>query len=105
MVIVGTPTNCVTRSRSISSRARSGVHLYIITSLKPFVKHESMTGTSPVTWKSGSARMKLVSKGFGSLGGCVMAPTSARQANARSEESTAEWAETAPFGKPVVPDV
>ena len=31
--IVGTPTNCVIRSRSISSSARSGTHLYIITSL------------------------------------------------------------------------
>ena len=54
---VGTPTKVVTRSRSISSRARSGDHLYIITSLLPPSVAPSMTGTSPVTWKSGTMRM------------------------------------------------
>ena len=58
--IVGTPTNCVMRSRSISSRARSGTHLYMITSLKPPRKQLIMTGISPVTWKSGTQRMNAV---------------------------------------------
>ena len=53
---VGTPTKFVTRSRSISSRARSGSHLYIITSSKPPLTHDSSTDTHPVTWKSGSER-------------------------------------------------
>src|SRR4051812_39668592 len=56
--IVGTPTNVVTFSRSISSRARSGFHLYIITNFVPLAKQLSMTGMHPVTWKSGTTRMK-----------------------------------------------
>ena len=54
---VGTPTKLVTRSRSISSSARSGSHLYIITSFRPLAKHDSITGTQPVTWNSGTIRM------------------------------------------------
>ena len=54
---VGTPTKMVTRSRSISSSARAGSHLYIITSLLPPSAEPGITGTSPVTWKSGTTRM------------------------------------------------
>src|SRR3954470_21034334 len=50
----GTPTKFVTRSRSISSSARSASHLYIITSFSPLLKHDSITGTQPVTWNSGT---------------------------------------------------
>ena len=39
---VGTPTKFVTCSRSISSRARVGSHLYIITSFSPLATHDSM---------------------------------------------------------------
>ena len=52
-LIVGTPTKLVTRSCSISSNARSGSHLYVITSFDPPTNAPSITGTSPVTWNSG----------------------------------------------------
>ena len=58
--MVGTPTNWVMRSRSISSRARSGFHLYIRTSLVPAATALSMTATHPVTWNSGTTRMNEV---------------------------------------------
>ena len=61
---VGTPTKLVTCSRSISSSARAGSHLYIITSLQPAAKQESITGTQPVTWKSGTTSTKLVGQGW-----------------------------------------
>ena len=54
---VGTPTKFVTRSRSISSSARSGSHLYMITSFRPLAKQPSITGIEPVTWNSGTIRM------------------------------------------------
>lgn len=79
--------------------------MYIVTSLNPFRNEESITGTSPVTWKSGTTRMKHGGYGLGSFCGCVMAPAIARQAKARRAESSAWWVETAPFGKPVVPEV
>ena len=47
--IVGTPTKCVTFSRSMSSRARSGSHLYSITSLRAPATQLNITGTRPVT--------------------------------------------------------
>ena len=56
--MVGTPTKCVTFSRSINSRARSGSHLYIMTRRVPEAKQESITATQPVTWKRGTERMK-----------------------------------------------
>ncbi len=66
--MVGTPTNCVMCSRSISSRARSGSHLYMSTSLVPAATAFSMTATHPVTWNSGTTRMNEVGMG-GRLGG------------------------------------
>ena len=53
-VIVGTPLNEVTRSRSISSRPSSGFHLYIITILRPTPKEASRPAWLPLTWNSGS---------------------------------------------------
>ncbi len=85
--MVGTPTKVVTRSRSISSRARSGSHLYIITSFAPDAVEPSMTGMSPVTWNSGTMRMKAV-RSFGpssSLGGSIRALD--RGAAAEGEEA------------------
>ncbi len=96
---VGTPTKWVTRSRSISSSARAGSHLCIITSLQPVAKQESITGTQPVTWKSGTTRMKLVGQAW-LFGGPspIAALIAARHAKASSAESTARCVETAPFG-------
>ena len=50
---VGTPTNAVTLCRSMSSSALSGSQRCSITSFSWTLKHESITGTQPVTWKSG----------------------------------------------------
>src|SRR5690606_14565495 len=56
--MVGTPTNWVTRSRSMSSRARPGSHLYMMTSFEPDTNEPIITGTAPVTWKSGTVRIE-----------------------------------------------
>ena len=46
---VGTPTNVVTRSLSMSWRAFSASERYMITSFIPLANAESITGTHPVT--------------------------------------------------------
>ena len=66
---VGTPTKFVTRSRSMSSSARSGSHLYMITSFSPLDRHDSITGTHPVTWKSGTTRMNVSGSVLGAVSG------------------------------------
>ena len=58
--MVGTPMKLVTFSRSISSRARPASHLRIMTSFEPPSTEPSITGTHPVTWNSGTTRMKVV---------------------------------------------
>src|SRR5665213_2689806 len=55
---VGTPTKVVTRSDSIRRSAVSGSQRCIITSFNFMPKQESITGTQPVTWNSGTMRMK-----------------------------------------------
>ena len=106
---VGTPTKAVTRSASISRSATSGSQRYIITSFIFSPKHESMTGTQPVTWKSGTTRMKA---GFVAAAAFVSPSRSWRAASmaARAQKAirdwvTARWVDTAPLGNPVVPDV
>src|ERR1019366_9968073 len=105
---VGTPTNVVTRSDSMSLRAFSGSHRCIITSLSFMPKQESITGTHPVTWNRGTMRMKH---------GANAPPVPMRSSPLRtpwtvvlhqkpiSALTMARWVETAPFGNPVVPDV
>jgi hypothetical protein len=80
---VGTPTKLVTRSRSISSSARSGSHLYMMTSFSPVAKQDSITGTAPVTWNSGTIRTN-----DGRLAGAA-ASSSAPASGARRRRSTA----------------
>src|SRR3954454_19642881 len=102
---VGTPTKLVMRSRSMSSRARSGFHLYMITSFNPAEKQESITGTQPVTWKSGTMRMNDgAPAGAGASGRRArsMAPRHPKPNRACTMD---RWVETAPLGRPVVPDV
>ncbi len=55
---VGTPTKAVTFSASMSRRAVSGSQRCIMTSFIFMPKQVSMTGTQPVTWNSGTMRMK-----------------------------------------------
>ena len=105
---VGTPTKVVTRSDSIRRSAASGSHRYIITSLNFMPKHDSITGTQPVTWNSGTIKMKH--------GGCSSPPITFSPPlrappmvlfaqNPISAWMTARWVDTAPLGNPVVPDV
>ena len=54
MTMVGTPPKVVIRSRSISSRARSGSKWCIITSFPPAAVLVIMTAWQPVAWKRGT---------------------------------------------------
>ena len=91
----------------MSSSARSGSHLRIITSFKPAAAHESITATDPVTWNSGTMRMNTGGWASATLAssGCRTRATVVRQAKAMSACRMARCVDTAPFGLPVVPDV
>ena len=54
MTMAGTPPKVVMRSRSMSSRARSGSKWCIITSLPPAAVLTTRTARQPVAWKSGT---------------------------------------------------
>src|SRR5207237_1135979 len=76
---VGTPTKFVTCSRSISSKARTALHLCIRTSVRP-LRRQLINTELPVTWKSGVAK-RNTGRPVPSLSGerrCSMAD---RQAN------------------------
>ena len=105
---VGTPTKAVTRSASMRRRAVSGSQRCIITSLNFMPKHDSITGTHPVTWKSGTMRMKHGAKPLLPLN--RSSPLRAvwmvvLHQNAISPFTTPRWVDTAPLGNPVVPEV
>ena len=106
---VGTPTKLVTRSRSISSSAFSAFQRYIITSFDRDTTQLSNTGTHPVTWNSGTIRMNVV--GSGGSGGSAAGGSPAQRCpwarlpKAITDETIAPLVETAPFGRPVVPEV
>ena len=105
---VGTPTNAVTLWRSISSSAWSGSQRRCITSFSCAPKHESITGTHPVTWKSGTMRMKqggLAAGASGSRGPLTIPCSAPLHAKAISDWQIDRCVETAPFGNPVVPEV
>ena len=109
--MVGTPTKVVTRSRSISSSARSGFHLYIITSLLPPSERAEHHRHQPVTWNSGTTRMKEVGYGFGvassARGRRVMMPFDDGAAGEGHQRAAARRGGSTPrpSGWPVVPDV
>ena len=108
---VGTPMKVVTRSRSISSSAFSAFQRYIITSFDLETMQLSSTGTQPVTWNSGTIRMNASGPGSGAgepggnAASARTASTAARLPNAITDETIAPLVETAPFGRPVVPEV
>jgi len=52
--MAGTPPNMVTRSRSISSSARSASHLCMSTSFPPEARLATSTEWQPVAWKNGT---------------------------------------------------
>ena len=71
------------------------------------MKQLSITGTQPVTWNNGTMRMNDGGNGSAGFSGSSLASfnTWLRAANAMSELSTARCVDTAPFGRPVVPEV
>ena len=108
MTMVGTPPKMVIRSRSISSRARSGSKWCIITSLPPAAVLETSTAWHPVAWKSGTdSRLAF----WAPLLTSATAPL--RRSVPRVEmknrfirlEALLRWVPTAPLGWPVVPEV
>ena len=67
--MVGTPEKLVTRSRSISSMARPGSHLYMRTMVAPLAVAGCSTQLQAVTWNSGVGAMNT--GGFGVAAGPV----------------------------------
>src|SRR5918993_6022697 len=63
--IVGTPEKLVTPSRSISSSARAGFHLYVRTILPPVSVHGCRRQLQAVTWNSGVGAMYTAISGAG----------------------------------------
>src|SRR5271155_3571303 len=98
---VGTPTKIVTLWRSMSCRARSGSQRYVITSFTWKVKQVIMTGMHPVTWKSGTIKMKHGGLALGASGPRRTDAAAARDEKAKIVCTTAPCVETAPLGKPV----
>src|SRR5215216_6114999 len=64
-LIVGTPEKLVTPSRSISSSARPGFHLYVSTILPPVSVHGWSRQLHAVTWNSGVGAMYTAGSGDG----------------------------------------
>ena len=86
----------------------SGSHRCIMTSLNFIPKHVSITGTHPVTWNSGTIRMKHGENPLSppSMSSPLRAPwIVVLHQNPMSPLTTARWVETAPLGNPVVPEV
>ena len=104
---VGTPTKFVMFSSAMIGNALPASHLYMMTSLSPPMKQLSITGTQPVTWKRGTIKMNDGGNGSAGASGSSDANfnTALRAENAMSALSTARCVDTAPFGRPVVPEV
>src|SRR5207344_309768 len=108
---VGTPMKLVTRSRSINSKAFSAFQRYIITNFDLVTMQLSNTGTQPVTWNKGTIRMNesgpasADSAPDGEAAAVRTASTVARLPKAITDETIAPLVDTAPFGRPVVPEV
>ena len=97
------------RSRSISSRARSGFHLRIITSLPPEAVLAMRIEWQPVAWNSGTdnnmafGRPVDISSTCSSL--AISCPRALMKPRLRRFVQILRWVPRAPFGRPVVPDV
>src|SRR3569623_1194338 len=107
--MVGTPPAEDTRSRSISSKARIGSHLRIITSLAPPIRLGFRLAKHPVAWKKGTLiRLERWGAAGSGAGGCSPRRRKARAAPtppAMMLELMLRWVASAPFGRPVVPEV
>ena len=67
-IVVGTPATLVICSRSISSTACSGSHLYMSTTLPPAAVYGSRNDCRPPTWNSGKVSSVASGSGAGALG-------------------------------------
>jgi len=91
----------------MSCSARSGSHRYIITILRCHEKQLIITAMQPVTWKSGTMRMKL--GGAPDPDSFFEPRRAALMVDAEKKAmivwQIAPWVDTAPLGTPVVPEV
>src|SRR5215471_3553807 len=108
--IDGTPPKVVMRSRSMSSRARSGFQRYIRTSLEPATIEPWRIEWQPVAWKNGTDKRLAVCAGAGgwpatgSFGGVRIADRAPAKASDMMFVVKLRWVPRAPLGRPVVPD-
>ena len=108
MTMAGTPPKTVIRSRSMSSRARSGSKWCIITNLPPAAVLVTSSAWQPVAWNSGTdSRLAFWTPGDASFWAWVrrMPPTVETKNRFMRLEQLLRWVPTAPFGRPVVPEV
>src|SRR5450755_4414136 len=102
--MVGTPPAEVTRSRSMSWKARTGSHLRIITNLAPAKRLGLSTAKQPVAWKNGTdsrvARCGAAGSGAGGASPRRRNERAAEQAVAMMLELMLRWVASAPFGLP-----
>ena len=107
----------MTRSRSMSSRARPASHLYVSTTLPPEIVAGCITQLQAVTWNRGVGAMNtLCAPGLAGGGGAGISPAAIAFCSAmpvaivrammlRMLCTDPRWVSWAPLGKPVVPDV
>ena len=109
MTMAGTPPKMVMRSRSISSRARSGSKWCIMTSLPPAAVLETRTAWQPVAWKRGTDSRLAFWRAAAHVGHVAAAshacPTVETKKRFIRLETLLRWVPTAPLGRPVVPEV
>src|SRR5579863_6013386 len=108
--MVGTPVRPVIRSFSINSSALAGDQRYIRTSFMPPAIAGISTECEPVTWNSGTGSRKAAcaAPAGGGGGGAPVRRTTARAAEKPTLirlEMALRWVPSAPFGRPVVPEV
>lgn len=110
-IIVGTVDQMLTRSRSISSRASSGVNLPgTITSRRPPSSPTTSVEWHPDTWNSGEVNSAAVWPPVDSAAGSPRRSSTVALAVSRNTvfcrlATMPRWVEMAPLGRPVVPEV
>ena len=109
ITMAGTPPKVTMRSRSMSSRARSGSQWCIITSLFPAAVFATKTEWHPVAWNSGTdnryAPVRRCRRPGGALVGERSPARELRKKRLIRLVPMLRWVPTAPLGFPVVPEV
>ena len=93
--IVATPGMTLTGSRAMISATRSGTKRSTSRTVVPAISGASSAPLRPKAWASGSAASSTSSSARPITG----------PAHMRSANSSAAWERTAPFGRPVLPEV